>query len=218
MDLEPDARQPLSHAPEPAPESAPPLPEHVTPTPRAHHAQPPPPRSARRQLISAALTGVSLAAAAGLLVIGPSSFIDGGLRRLVRLGRNDLVAVQEASGLYDTAGGRPIFFVRGRIENHGKRPGGPVRVVATLLSDSGPTARAEGVAGAEPTAEDVYALRSPAEADKLLKALAQRTADRRLPPGGSLPFFALFAEPPEKLVGQRVQLRLESAETAAAAR
>src|SRR5207237_5109579 len=109
-----------------------------------------------------------------------------------------LVAVQEASGVYDTAAGKPIYFVRGRIENRGRRVSGPVRVVATLVSDSGATMRAESLAGVDLGPEEVHGLRSAADAGRLMKAMAQK-ADRRLPPGGSLPLLAVFADLPPNL-------------------
>jgi predicted Zn finger-like uncharacterized protein len=173
----------------------------------------PPARTTRRQIVSSALTGLVGAALALLLAAGPSAFTDGGLRAL--MGGGELVAIQEAAGLYDTAAGRPVYFVRGRIENRGKRVSGPVRVVATLVSDAGASARTESLAGVELGPEEVHGLRSSADADKLMKTLAQKS-ERRLPPGGSLPFLAVFIEPPPDLASHRIQLRLESAETAAA--
>jgi hypothetical protein len=173
---------------------------------------PPVPRSARRQIVSSALTGLVGAALALLIAVGPAAFSDAGLRTL--MGASDLVVVQEASGLYDTAAGKPVYFVRGRIENRGRRVDGPVRVVATLVSSSGTTAaRAESTAGVEIGPEEVHAVRSAADAEKLTKALAQKS-DRRLPPGGTLPFVAVFTDPPADLASHRVQLRLDTAETA----
>ena len=197
--------------------SAPPKQSDPPPTVEERSAvdsEPPaPPKTARRQLVSSALTGLISAALALLLAVGPSAFLTGHFSDFV--GAGDLVAVQEATGLYDTVSGRPVFFVRGRIENRGKGVSGPVRIVATLVGEHGTTAKAESLAGAQPNPEDVYGLRSTADADKLLKALAAKpVADRRLQPGSSLPFLALFTDPPADLSGQRVQLRLESAETA----
>jgi hypothetical protein len=83
-------------------------------------------------------------------------------------------------------------------------------VVAELVSDSGPEGRGETLAGLEPSAEDVYSLRTPAEADKLAHALAQNVGNRKIPPGGSLPFFALIREPPRDPQSQRLHVRLES--------
>ena len=171
----------------------------------------------RRLLISSTLTGLIGAAVATVLVLGPTALSEGGVLRLFGVGRGDLIAVTEASGLYDTLAGKPVFFVRGRVENRGRASAGPVRVVAFLVGDSGPTARAEATAGVEATPEDIYGVRSVAEAASLMKTLAQkRPGDRRVAPGSSLPFFALFADPPADLSGQRIQVRLEQAEGAGA--
>lgn len=165
-------------------------------------------------MVSSALTGLVGAALALALAVGPTLLSDtSGLRFMLGLGGGDLVVITTASGLYDTASGKPVYFVRGRVENRGKRVSGPVRVVAQLVGDSGGAAQGQTIAGIEPTAEDVYALRSSAEADKLMKALALKiSGERRLPPGGSLPFFALFADPPPEVQRQRLLVGLEAAE------
>ncbi len=171
---------------------------------------PPPARLARRHLVASGLTGIIGAGLALALALATGALSEGTLPRLFGAGGHDLVAVTEASGLYDTSSGKPVYFVRGRVENRGKKVTGPVRVLALLLSANGPVARAESIAGVDASPEDVYALRSSAEAEKLVKSLAQKNpTDRRLPPGGSLPFFALFADPPQDLAGERVQVRLE---------
>jgi predicted Zn finger-like uncharacterized protein len=210
------ARVPPPSQPPPSEQPAlePPPEDHQAHAAQEAPAAPHSPKT-RRQIVSGALTGLVGAAIAVALALGPSTFSEGGLQRLLGLGAGDLVAITEASGFYDTVSGRPVYFVRGRVENRGKHPSGPVRVVALLVGDSGITARAESVAGIEPTPEDVYGLKSVADANALIKALAKsRTGDRRLPPGGSLPFFALFPEAPASLTGQRIQVRLEAGEVA----
>ncbi|HKB77316.1 MAG TPA: hypothetical protein VKC58_12025, partial [Myxococcales bacterium] len=69
--------------------------------------------------------------------------------------------------------------------------------------------KAETIAGAEPTPEDVYALRGVADADKLQRTLLGGDAERRLRPGASLPFFAVIADPPTDLQRHRLHLKLE---------
>src|SRR5207245_9679051 len=90
-----------------------------------------------------------------------------------------------------------------------KRAHGPVRVVAELVADNQPEGKAEALAGAEPNPEDVYALRGAADAEKLSRALQTASAERRLAPGASLPFFAVIADPPPDLERHRLHVRLE---------
>jgi predicted Zn finger-like uncharacterized protein len=168
-------------------------------------------RTAGGAFVSTALTAL-LGSALALVVLFAMAFSEGigdSVRGALGAGE-DLVATRVVSGLYDTAAGQPIFFVRGRVENRTKKARGPVRVVAELVSDSGPEGRGETLAGLEPSAEDVYSLRTPAEADKLAHALAQNVGNRKIPPGGSLPFFALIREPPRDPQSQRLHVRLES--------
>ena len=124
-------------------------------------------------------------------------------------GRSDVVATRVVSGLYDTVSGKPVFYVRGRVENRGRKRHGPVRVIAELIAGGESEGKGETIAGAEPSPEDVYALRGAFDADKLQRALLGADADRRLPPGASIPFFAVIADPPADLERHRLRLRLE---------
>jgi hypothetical protein len=174
--------------------------------------------SPRRELVASALTGLVLAAVvlAGLLV---ASLYDGAAPSWLSLGAPpDVIATRIRSGLYDTATGKPVFFVRGRVENRGKTVRGPVRVVAELVGRSGADARAEAIAGVEPSAEDVYALRSGGDAEKLARALSGSEGDRRIQPGSSLPFFAIIADPPADLARHKLVVRVEPQEAPGAPR
>jgi hypothetical protein len=144
-------------------------------------------------------------ATAGWLGFGPAS---------------EVIATGVSSGLYDTVGGKPVFFVRGRIQNRSGKVRGPVRVTAELLADGAPEAKAETIAGAEPTPEDVWSVRSSSDVDKLSRTLQSARVDRKLQPGGSLPFFALISDPPADLDRHRLQIRVDTVEawTAGAAK
>jgi predicted Zn finger-like uncharacterized protein len=170
---------------------------------------PEPPPSARRELVSSALTGLVGAALAVIVVLVAAVSDEGSAGWLGFTARSDVVATRVVSGLYDTASGKPVFFVRGRVENRGRKPHGPVRVVAELLAAGESEGKAEAIAGAEPNPEEVYALRNSADADKLQRALLAVDAERRLRPGASLPFFAVIADPPADLQRHRLHLRLE---------
>lgn len=192
------------------------------PTPRPQAKKQPtgpiavaPPPSAQehgpgRALVSSALTGLLGATLAiGVMII--SAFNDDSAATwLGRAPSGDVVATRVVSGLYDTASGKPVFFVRGRIENHGKRVRGPVRVTAELISDGAAEAKGEALAGAEPNAEDVYSLRSADDAEKLTRSLDAAKVKRKLQPGESVPFFAVIADPPADLVRHRLHLKVES--------
>ncbi|HYV65052.1 MAG TPA: zinc-ribbon domain-containing protein, partial [Myxococcales bacterium] len=119
-------------------------------------AEPPP--SARRDLISSALTGLIGAALAVVVVLVAAQPDEGSSGWLGTSGRSDVVATRVVSGLYDTASGRPVFYVRGRVENRGRKRHGPVRVIAELIAGGETEGKGETIAGAEPNPEDVYAL------------------------------------------------------------
>jgi hypothetical protein len=168
-----------------------------------------PPPSAKREIVSGALTGLVGAALAVVVVIAVSLTDDGAGGWLGLTPKSDVVATRVVSGLYDTASGKPVFYVRGRVENRGHKAHGPVRVVAELVGDNGTDGKVEALAGAEPSPEDVYGLRSVADAEKLQRALQGVEAERRLLPGKSVPFFAVIAEPPPDLQRHRLHLRVE---------
>jgi hypothetical protein len=114
------------------------------------------------------------------------------------------------SGVYDTAAGKQVFYIRGRVENRSEKIRGPVRVTAELVADGAPEGRAETIAGAEPTPEDVWSLKTPADAEKLSRSLETSAVDRKLQPHASLPFFAVIAEPPQDLQNHRLRVRVEA--------
>jgi hypothetical protein len=182
----------------------------AAPAPAATAAQKPPPAPPpSRTVISSALTGLLLGALVIAAVAIAASRNEAAARWLGLGPSSEIVAVGVASGTYDTASGKPVFFVRGRVENRGKTPRGPVRVTAELLADGAPDGRAETLAGAEPAPEEVHALKSPADAEKLARALESSAAERSIAPGASVPFFAVIAEPPQDLERHRLRLRVE---------
>jgi predicted Zn finger-like uncharacterized protein len=168
-----------------------------------------PPPSAKREIVSGALTGLVGAALAVVVVIAVSLTDDGAGGWLGLTPKSDVVATRVVSGLYDTVSGKSVFYVRGRVENRGHKAHGPVRVVAELVGDCGVDGKTEALAGAEPSPEEVYSLRSSADAEKLQRALQGVEAERRLLPGKSVPFFAVIADPPPDVQRHRLHLRVE---------
>ncbi|GAC1342798.1 MAG: hypothetical protein NVSMB23_15860 [Myxococcales bacterium] len=198
-------------------DSAPPRPRPASrPRPAAAGTDAPAARTARGDLASSALTG-AIGAAVALAVLLAVAAANGkaGLDRLASAG-DDVVATRLVSGLYETASGRPVFFVRGQVENHGKVARGPVRVVAELVAENGaPAARAETFPGTLPSPESVYGLRDAAEIEQLARSLASGQPRRPLAAGGTLPFFALVPEPPPDLRRHALRVRVEPGDAAA---
>ncbi len=163
-----------------------------------------------RAMIASALTGL-LGAALAVVVVIASALSDDTAAGWLGFGpAAEVIATGVVSGLYDTAGGKPVFYVRGRVENRTGKVRGPVRVTAELVADGAPETKAETIAGSEPTPEDVWSVRSAAEADRLSRTLQSAQVERKVRPGGSLPFFALISEPPADLTKHRLHLRIET--------
>jgi predicted Zn finger-like uncharacterized protein len=113
-------------------------------------------------------------------------------------GREPVAAVEVSSGLYETAAGTPVLFVRGEVRSRSAAPLGRVAVRAEVLRGSEVLARAEGLAGAVPTPEEVAQIGSPEDAARLRARVASR-APERLEAGGSLPFLVTFDSVPDGL-------------------
>ncbi|MCA1826190.1 MAG: zinc-ribbon domain-containing protein [Myxococcales bacterium] len=180
---------------------------------KASEPAPPPPApeiSSGRDLVSSALTGL-VGAALAIAVVIVAALSDESSAGWFGFGRgSEIVATRVVSGLYDTASGKPVFYIRGRVENRSQTPRGPIRVTAELVSDGAAEAKAEAIAGAEPTAEEVWSLRSAADVDKLNHALEISRTERKVEPGKSLPFFAVIADPPPDLQRHRLHVKVES--------
>jgi predicted Zn finger-like uncharacterized protein len=163
-----------------------------------------------RAMVSSALTGL-LGAALAIAVVIISALSDDAAAGWLGLGpASDIVATRVVSGIYDTASGKQVFYIRGRVENRSQKVRGPFRVTAELIADGNPEGRAEAIAGAEPTPEEVWSLKSPADAEKLTRTLETSAVERKLQPGASLPFFAVIAEPPHDLQNHRLRVRVEA--------
>jgi len=163
-----------------------------------------------RDLVSSALTGL-VGAALAIAVVIVAALSDDNAAGWLGFGRgSEIVATRVVSGLYDTASGKPVFYIRGRVENRSQKVRGPIRITAELVSDGAAEAKAESIAGAEPTAEEVWSLRSSADVDKLNRSLEVTQTERKVAPGKSLPFFAVIADPPPDLQRHRLHVKVES--------
>ncbi|HZX93786.1 MAG TPA: zinc-ribbon domain-containing protein [Myxococcales bacterium] len=189
------------------PAAATPSPAHATPLRIERPPESEPPLA--RAMISSALTGLLIGALAIVVVI-VSALSDDSAASWLGLGPgSDIVATRVVSGLYETASGKPVFYVRGRVENRGQRQHGPVRVTAELVAAGATPVSAEAIAGLEPTAEEVWSLQNAADAGRLVRALDTARVERKLQPGASLPFFAVITDPPAGLTTRQLRVRVE---------
>lgn len=208
--------------PEPTPVRAPSL--APTPTPRALHAEPsldhpetgpagtaagtasipaqapqgtPQPRPAR--LRAFAMNVLSLAA---LLVVTAGILLwwrGGGLGGLVRLPGSAVAARVEVSeltsGVYGGEAGQPVVFVRGVVRAAHGPVDGPVLVRVDLVRGGQAVGSTTTAAGALPWPEELAALATVEDVERLRSRTASRAA-ARLEPGAGLPFLAFLPQPP----------------------
>jgi hypothetical protein len=162
-------------------------------------------RPVLREMVAVGMTGL-IGIALALAVGAATGFINPPPPWMREGTVQSVIATQIASGLYNVSSPKPVFFIRGRIENHGVNTVGAVQVVADLIGTNGSVARVETVAGNEPSAEEVRELKTQADADAMVHKLAKASAGKLLSPGESEPFFALIADPPAD--AERDELRL----------
>jgi hypothetical protein len=116
------------------------------------------------------------------------------------------VAKDVSNGLYESSGGKPLFFVRGEVENRGSTP---IRVKArvSLFNGTQRVLSGEGLAGMPPTPEDLYSVRGASDAAALRTRLD--SAAQAVAPGARVPFVVFFFEYPENLSDLRLEVTLE---------
>jgi hypothetical protein len=123
-------------------------------------------------------------------------------------GPGELLAVDVSNGLYETRGGKAVFYVRGEVENRGssvKR----ARVSVEILDGSLPLTRADVLAGASPNAEELYGLSSPADLSALTAQLEK--ASTEVTPGARVPFLVAFYDYPPDLSQYRLRVTVRDA-------
>jgi predicted Zn finger-like uncharacterized protein len=108
-----------------------------------------------------------------------------------------------SNGLYETRAGRPIFFVRGEVENAGQSPS-LVSIKAEILDGEQVVRTSTGVAFGVPTAEELHDIASDDDFKKSSQLAAQRI--RPLNPGERAPFLVTFREYPPDLRAFRVRV------------
>ncbi len=120
-------------------------------------------------------------------------------------------AEQVVSGLYERRRGTPLLFVRGEVVSRAEGPVGAVRVSVSVVKDGRVVAGAEGLAGAVPTAEELY-LADDAAVTRL-EAVARARAPAQVRPGDRVPFLVVVPGLAEGAVGAAldVEARAEDA-------
>jgi predicted Zn finger-like uncharacterized protein len=159
--------------------------------------------SAVRRAFSVLVNSLSLAL---LLVLAGALYLywTGGGKAALRaaVGRppeGPFEAREVTSGLYDTAHGKPVLFIRGRVLSRHASPG-PVRVRVELLDGKRRVAQGEGILGALPSPEEIWSASGPAEGERLQAAIRAR-APARLDPGEVRPFLVVLWDYPADLRG-----------------
>jgi predicted Zn finger-like uncharacterized protein len=234
-----DTRTP---APAPAPPPEPPAPLEVA-APVAHPAAPPPsltpapapaapdriPGGRSSRLRTAAVNAVALFA---LIVValalwavwrtdGP--FEAASLRPsaiLAALGRGGGTAgpwsAQDVrSGVYDRARGAPLLFVRGRVVSRAPAAVPAVRIVVRVVRGAQLLATGEAVAGAVPTAEELY-LALDAAAITAATSAARPRAPAEVRPGDVVPFLVAIGDAPPDLEGASLKIEVSPIDPLAA--
>ncbi len=118
----------------------------------------------------------------------------------------ELRAVDVSNGLYDTRSGRPLFYVRGEVENRG-REAATVKVRVDIVDGALRVGSAEALAGHDITPEELWAVSSPAQLAEL-KAKARPEA-AVLAPGARAPFLLAFYDYPPELSQYRLKVTVE---------
>jgi predicted Zn finger-like uncharacterized protein len=153
---------------------------------------PPPPPPLKRPPILGSVLNATLV---GVAVMGAVWVVQ--VMQPQRTAAATLVVAELKTGLYATAGGRDVLYVRGRVEGRsGARPG-PAQVTVELLDGVGRAiARQEVAAGAMATPEEVFEIRSAADAEALARKLRHAAQARAAPKDGGAPFIAVFYDVP----------------------
>jgi hypothetical protein len=115
----------------------------------------------------------------------------------------EIVAVDLSSGLYDTRAGKPVFYLRGAVENRGSEAR-RVKVRAEILDGTQTIRSVDAFAGANYTPEDLYRIEAAADAESLNLQAASGKA--KVEPGGKVPFFLVFYDYPPDLWAYRLKV------------
>jgi hypothetical protein len=111
------------------------------------------------------------------------------------------------NGLYPTAHGRQVFYVRGQVTNRGKTALGPAQVKVEVLDGDKPLATSQSWAGKAPTPEKLFNLTDAAGLAEL--QAQQKTDAEAVPPGASRPFVVVLLDYPDNLASRTLRVTVE---------
>jgi hypothetical protein len=115
-----------------------------------------------------------------------------------------LVVEDVTNGLYPTAHGRQVFYVRGQVSNHSKADTAPAEVKVEVVEGAKVLATGTGWAGASTTPESLYNLTDPRSLEALVKAQHQEAKAVR--GGASVPFVVVLCDYPDDLAAHALRL------------
>jgi hypothetical protein len=215
--------------PPPALPAAQPAAQPAAPVAAAAWEEAPRPRGTRVR--SVAVNAVALAAlllvtlaiwvvwhAEGPLEAGslrPSAIL-AALRRGGPASEGPWAAQDVGSGVYERDRGPPLLFVRGRVLSRAAAPAAAVRVKVEVVRGAAVIASGDALAGAVPTAEELYGAGDPAALTRVVAA-ARARAPAEVRPGDSVPFLVALGDAPANLDGAAVRLAVSPVERPAAA-
>jgi hypothetical protein len=164
------------------------------------------PKAARIRSRLAPARWLAWAAAAAALTAGLFALGNSALRAW-NASRAALVTVDVRSGLYETQRGRPVFYVRGDVENRTTQSARAT--VRVEIRDGQQLVRAAEVEpGGLPSPEELYAISTAADVEALSARLAQKAAP--LSAGQKAPFLLAFYEYPLNIGDYRVEVSVTS--------
>lgn len=108
----------------------------------------------------------------------------------------ETTAAEVSNGLYETRAGKPVFYIRGDVENRGASPA-KLKVRAEILDGEQLVRSAEVLAGAIASPEDLYNIGSAEEAAALSTRLDSAGAE--VLPKQRAPFLLTFYDYPPNL-------------------
>lgn len=111
------------------------------------------------------------------------------------------------SGVYDRARGAPLLFVRGRVVSRAPAPVAAVKVAVQVVRGREVLARGEALAGAVPTAEELY-LAGDDAAIAAVRGAARGRAPAQIRPGDAVPFLVAIGDAPPDLLGASLRIDL----------
>jgi len=152
----------------------------------------------RGVFVNALSLALLLVFTAGILIWWRGESVLALARRATHPTTAPLSALASENGYFETSSGRLLVFLRGDVRSQRTVPVGRVRVRAEMVQAGRVVARAEGLAGAVPTPEELAAVSSREDAEKLGSALEGR-APRQIAPGQQAPFLLTFVDYPANM-------------------